>query len=123
MMLLNYIFLDVGFAYLINIAFVFLFHIFHPCCFRKLRKIMFPHFVETMDPLARDEGTENIVQDIILQGNNEDVITSYLNNSGEGAEDELYRTLEDSGADNTDGSDDNRDGSGADGSGARPIES
>ena len=72
---------------------------------------MFPHFVETMDPLARDEGAENMVQDIILQGNEDDVITQFLYDSGEGAE-ELYRTAEGSGSDSDDGGD-NRDGSGA----------
>ena len=82
---------------------------------------MFPHFVENMDPLARDEGAENMVQDIILQGNEDDVVTSFLNESGEGAE-ELYRTAEGSGSD-SDYSGDNRDGSGADGSGAGTTKS
>ena len=47
--------------------------------------MFFPHFVETMDPLVRDERAENFVQDIIREGN-EDVVTSFLNESGEGAE-------------------------------------
>lgn len=63
-----------------------------------------------MDPLARDEGAEYMVQDIILEGT-DDVVSSFLNESGEGAE-ELYRTAEGSGSDSDDGGD-NRDGSGA----------
>ena len=96
---------------------------------------MFPHFVETMDPLARDEGAEYLVQDIILQGYEDDVITSFLHDSGEGAEElyriaegsgegveELYRTAE--GSDSvSDDSGDNRDSSGADGSGAGTTKS
>ena len=82
---------------------------------------MFPHFVETMDPLARDEGAEYLVQDIILQGYEDDVVTSFLHDSGEGAE-ELYRTAE--GSDSvSDDSGDNRDGSGADGSSAGTTKS
>lgn len=73
-----------------------------------------------MDPLARDEGAEYIVQDIILQGT-DDVVTSFLYESGEGAE-EIYRTAEGSGFDSDD-SGDNRDGSGADGSGAGTTKS
>ena len=62
---------------------------------------------------GRDEENENIIQDMIHDGRDDDVVSSFLNESGEGVEE----------LDQRDGSGADRDGSGADGSGAGTTKS